>query len=139
MWWWLEIPKMQSTMINNRCLFWAMKILATRERRLQFFQTKRKEHALVHFPKAYFVHKLNANANAYICFSFFLMWKIPERKTKCRKDLNFFTQSDIFDNFFFKIERKTKRHFSISNRKWFQHFKYQQIKSNTWQKFQLTI
>lgn len=53
-------------MINNLCLFWAMKILATRERILQFFQKKRKEHTLMHFPKSFSAHKLNADANACI-------------------------------------------------------------------------
>lgn len=44
---------------------------------------------------------------------------MPKRKTKCRKDLKYFTQNDIFDSFFFKKERKTQRHFSILNKKAF--------------------
>lgn len=41
---------------------------------------------------------------------------MPKRKTICCKDLKYFTQNDIFDNFFFKRERKTPQHFAILNK-----------------------
>ena len=48
----VKFLNMQSKMINNRCLFLAMKILATNEGRLRFFQPKSKEHT----PNALFLN-----------------------------------------------------------------------------------
>ena len=65
-------------MINNLFLFRAMKILATRERSFQFFQTKSKENTLVHFPKSFSRHKINTNSNA--CISFFVLLNVKNAK-----------------------------------------------------------
>ena len=53
-------------------------------------------------------NKKIAKSKFIYLFSFSLMLKMPKRKTKCCKDLKYFTQNDIFDNFFFKRERKTQ-------------------------------
>ena len=64
--------------------------------------------------------------------------KYAKRKTKCSEDLKYFTQNDIFDNFFFKRERKTQND-NFNFEKCFRQFECKKIKSNASRKVQSII